>query len=219
MSDIRFFYNGNNLDYGKRFLKPSSEYINNNLQDLMNQYKLMLQHDLKVGMHPAKCPAMNSIKIAGWTTFNHYELTEADAIEPIANIFPNYPNSDDYVLLKYNSKWNVNIPIGYYLTLVPTLYHTGNWFALPGIIDPAFKTILGTVQLNSFIFMKKGEVIPIGSPIAQWIVSKKETLNVIVELTNKEDLSLIKQKEYLRKLKETDHEKYNLVRNSQFFKE
>ena len=215
MDDIRFFYNGTNLDDGKKYFMPSSEYTHNNLQDLANEYKTILQRDLKTSVHPAKCPAMNSIQIAGWITLNHYKLTESDAVDTVSNLFPNYPNSEDYLVLKYESKWAVNIPTGYYLTLVPTLYHTGNWFAPPGIIGGVS---LNPQDLNTFIFMKRGEVIPKGSPVAQWTVSKKEVLNVIIELANQDDVDRVQQKQYLMKLKKEDYKRYKLVRNSENFK-
>tara|TARA_R110000868_G_scaffold396011_1_gene668036 strand:+ start:99 stop:749 length:651 start_codon:yes stop_codon:yes gene_type:complete len=216
MDDIRFFYNGTNLDDGKKYFMPSSEYAYNNLQDLANEYKTILQRDLEPSMHSAKCPAINTIGIMGWITLNHYELTESDAVDTVSNLFPNYPNSEDYLVLKYRGRWSVNIPTGYYLTSIPTLYHTGNWFATPGIISGAS---FNPVQLNSFIFMKRGEVIPKGSPIAQWTVSKKEGLNVIVELMDEKDKEIHQQKKYLHKLKIADYKGYKLVRNSELFKE
>ena len=222
MNNIRFFYNGKNLDEGKKYFKSSSKYTDSNIQDLMNEYKTLLEYDkdsVDTILHPATCPAMNGIKGAGWTVFNHYELTAVDLIHmAVTDLFPNYPNSNDYYIVKYESEWSVNIPTGYYLTLIPTLYHTGNWFSLPGIIDPTFKESHGVVWLSSFIFIKKGEVIPVGSPIAQFILTQKEIPNVIIELANQDDVDRIQQKQYLMKLKKEDYKRYKLVRNSENFK-
>ena len=226
MTNIRFFYDGKDLDEGKKYFKSTKDYKYNNLQDVVNEYKSILKYnnqDEALITHPAKCPAMNSIKASGWVTLNDYELSgnamPEDGVGPshVTGVFPNYTNSNDYVILKYHSKWRVNIPSGYYLTSIPTLYHTGNWFSLPGNIDPDFNQYKGHMQLNSFIIMKKNDIIPIGTPIAQWVLIKKEMPEVSIELINEFDQEQEELMNYLDTLKFNDYEKYKLVKRSELF--
>jgi len=224
MSKIRFYYTKPHLDEGKRYLKATDQYNYSNLDDIMENYKIELKNNFNQS-HPAKCPGMNRIKKIGWTLFNSKEIYGKDALgqTPVAHgfvkdTFTNYPNADDYVIYKMKSYWNVNIPSGYYLISNPTLYHTKDWFSFPGVLDSE-NSLMGFEQLNSFIFMHKDQIIPIGSPIAQWILIKKENYEVVMESINADDEESINNRNILANIKNTDYEKYKLIKQSGLFKD
>jgi hypothetical protein len=223
MTKIRFYYTGTDLNEGKKHFKSTSEYGYVHLEEMMNIYKSDLKNNSNIP-HPARCPGMNTIKKTGWVTFNQKEIKGEDALGQtqsahgfVKETFINYPDSNDYVIYKLESKWNVNIPSGYYLMSIPTLYHTKTWFSLPGMFA-AENSLMGFEQLNSFIIMHKDEIIPVGSPIAQWILIKKEICDVTIDFINDDDKEAINNRDILTDIRMIDHNKYKLLKQSEFFR-
>lgn len=223
MTRIRFYYTKPNINEGKKYLKSTDEYSYSHLEDVMKDYRSNMK-DNSNSPHPAKCPGMNTIKKTGWTLFNREEIKGENALVEgeqahgfVKETFPNYSISDDHVIYKLRSYWNVNIPWGYYLISTPTLYHTNEWFSLPGILDSA-NIVSGFEQLNSFIIMHRDQVIPVGSPISQWVLVKKENYDVVMESMNEDDHQLIIDRDILAELRITDHKKYKLIKQSGLFK-
>lgn len=224
MSEIRFYYTKSDINEGKKYLKSTDQYNYLHLENIIKNYKCEIHNNNPNIPHAAKCPGMNRIKRTGWISFNENEIHGKDALGYgpeahgfVNDTFINYSNSEDYVIYKMTSHWNVNIPSGYYLMSIPTLYHTRNWFSFSGILD-AENSLLGFYQLNSFIYMHKNEIIPVGSPIAQWILVKKENYNVIMESMNNNDKEAINYRNILADIKNKDYEKYKIIKQSGLFK-
>ena len=81
-------------------------------------------------------------------------------------------------VIKINSPWVVTVPKGYYLLCMPIPYHDDNRFtASIGLIDGD----AGINFLNVQLFwhcLNSEEVIPAGTPLAQYYLIKKENVNV-----------------------------------------
>lgn len=221
MEKIRFFYTGSDLEEGMKYLKPLEGYGYNNINDSLKDYRDKGPNQSDVN-HPAKCPALNRINKTGWVIFSDEDIDIKDQYShdswDLQHVFKNYENSDDWIIVKFTSMWNVNIPKGHYLFTAPVLYHTKDWFSLTGIIDPTYHPNSQYFQLNAFIMMKRDTVIPSGTPISQWILVQKPTVEIEYELMNDDDYESILFKDYLEKMKETDYEKYKQLKRSEFFK-
>lgn len=222
MEKIRFFYTGSDLEEGKKYLKPLKDYGYYNIEDCLKEYRDQGPNQADIN-HPAKCPALNRINRTGWVTFNHEELDlskqHSQPSWELQHIFKKYENAEDWIVVKSTTQWNVNIPKDHYLFSSPVLYHTKDWFSLTGIIDPVYHANQDFFQLNSFIMMKRDAIIPINTPIAQWILVKKPSVEAEYELMNKDDQESIFFKEYLETIKELDYEKYKQLKRSELFKQ
>ena len=91
-------------------------------------------------------------------------------------------------VIKIASPWIVYIPKGYYLISMPIPFSDRNEFtAATGILDCDDGPNVINVQL--FWHVLDGEVhIPAGTPIAQYILVKKEKKNFINRESNKDDI-------------------------------
>ena len=120
--------------------------------------------------HPARCQAMGRMKQLGWTIKSDVDIHGNQPCD--SDIFLERYDLDphEWNIIKYEPTWAVYIPPGYDLVSIPTLYHSGRFFTFPGIIDGNE----GLHFMNSFIVIKRDEIIPAGSPIAQWFLHKKE---------------------------------------------
>ena len=180
MTKIRFYYTGEqeNLDS----LQPAYDEPAEVLQTV---HKQLQEADVnrKRFPHVARCMGINLYKQLGWIVKTEYDLTESN-LSLDTDFLQYIPDTDDYEMIKYESKWRVNIPENHYLLSVPTLYDSVNWFSLPGAIHGRY----GPQPLNSFIVKKKGVTIPKDTPIAQWILLENKKIEVIKEYPKKEDI-------------------------------
>lgn len=216
MEKIRFFYTGSDLEEGKNYFKSLKDYSYYNIEGCLKDYRQQGPNQADIN-HPAKCPALNRIDRTGWVTFNHEKIDSQESWD-LNHVFKNYKNGKDWLIVKYGSRWNVNIPKDHYLFSSPVLYHTKDWFSLPGIIDPVYHNNQEFFQLNSFIMIEKNTVIPPNTPIAQWILVKKPTVEVECDLINENDRENIFFKEYMEAIKESDYERYKQLKRSEFFR-
>jgi len=222
---------GKNLDKGKKYFKPQGEYTYPNLDDVANKYKSDLEFDrAKAHGQPqtARCPGINHYKRVGYVLLNHKEIRGPDVALPIANrpntplvdTFPNFPNATDYVIHKYDSKWRAVVPKGYQLLSIPTSYHTNEWASLPGFINPEHSLLHKGIRacLNAFLIIKKDQIIPIGSPIAQFMILQTAIPEVSVELHTSDDLVIEMHSQLLGKLQFEDKQKFKQAKRSHLFK-
>lgn len=123
--------------------------------------------------HPSRCQAIGRMKQFGWIVKTDYDLYGDEQVDDgNSEIFLKAYDLDDreWIVTKYMPEWGVYIPPGYELMTIPTLYHFGRFFTLPGVLDGNE----GLHFMNAFIIMKKNDIIPAGTPIAQWFLKKKE---------------------------------------------
>lgn len=157
--------------------------------------------------HIAKCPGIALVARQGWIQRSYQDIyikthtngefewnTPLDQTQitvdhewkyPYITYHPNTdtepygilkPNTMSTVI-KVNSPWVVTVPKGYYLLCLPIPYHDDNRFtASIGLIDGD----AGINFLNVQLFwhcLNSEEVIPAGTPLAQYYLIKKETVN------------------------------------------
>lgn len=96
-------------------------------------------------------------------------------------------------VIKIQSPWVVKIPKGYYLLCMPIPYNDDNRFtASIGLLDGD----AGINWLNVQLFwhcLNSEELIPAGTPIAQYILIKKDKINYTVREANANNLTELKQ--------------------------
>ena len=209
---IRFYYMGHDWKEGQKYLKPLFDYKYSNLEHVYDKYKKELafdRHKATSDTNVGRCPGMNSMRTSGYVLLNDEEIrgdeSQAD-YRPVKKFFPDYPNADDYVIVKHASKWRASVPKDYRLLCQPTSYHTRDWTSLPGFLDPSYSVYMGiAIQMNVFFIMKKGDVIPIGSPLTQFHIVKKDGHEVLIEHHNQND----QEKEF--QLQELMHNQYDNV--------
>lgn len=158
--------------------------------------------------HIAKCPGISLIARQGWIQRNYQDIyiktdgaggfewnTPLDQTKLVTGHEWNYPyisyhpgtDTEPYGILKpntmsnvikVNSPWVVTVPKGYYLLCMPIPYHDDNRFtASIGLIDGD----AGINFLNVQLFwhcLNSEELIPAGTPLAQYYLIKKEKINV-----------------------------------------
>ena len=221
MNKIRFYYTGGNLEDGKKYLKPLSEHSYSVISEVFNDYHKYIKNigikEARKIQHAGRCPVLHKTNNTGWVSFINNNIHNSGIVN-LKHIFKNYPNSEGYVIHKIATGWDVSIPKGYYLISLPTLYHTKDWFSLPGIIDPAtWPKWQKTIQLNSFIIKKKEDIIPDNSPICQWILAKNENVEIEYGLITEKELLDNYTKMYMSKLKINDIDRYKKLKNSELF--
>ena len=138
--------------------------------------------------HPSRCQAMGRFKQQGWILKSDKVINQRDYEQdndPAIHLFLKHYDLDTnkYDMIKYNSDWTVYIPPGYNLLCLPVLYHTSRFYTFPGILDGE----AGPHFLNLFIAMEKGSTIFPGTPLAQWILQKKEETRPEAEIRELDD--------------------------------
>ena len=115
-------------------------------------------------------------------------------------------------MIKINSPWVVTVPKGYYLLCMPIPYSDDNRFtASMGLIDGD----AGINFLNVQMFwhcLDSEEVIPAGTPLAQYFLIKKEDINVEVAPYTKDTLRGLRNRRLL--LDSQFSRKYNSLKNT-----
>lgn len=222
MRKIRFYYRAGNLEDGEKYLKPAREHPYPVISAAFDDYRKCLrdvgmEEMLKRPAHPGRCPVLHKTNNTGWISFINKNLDTSEILD-LPDTFKNYPNGEGYVVNKVGTGWEVSIPKDYYLISLPTLYHTKDWFSLPGVIDPAnFPRYQKSVQLNAFIIRKEDQVIPDNSPICQWILAKKEEVEVEYGVMTEEELLDVYNKDYMTLLKLNNIDRYKELKNSGLF--
>jgi hypothetical protein len=126
-----------------------------------------------------------------------------------------FMGKDSYFIFKLHSPWQIMTDPGYSIYQMPTFYHFNEDFSiLPGIIDT---DIYYQTNLQLVIHSNKKEIlIPRGTPLAHYVIYKREKINGLVRDANKKDKHLIKKletrfttkfggsKEYIKMRKERD---------------
>jgi len=122
---------------------------------------------------------------------------------------------DTHFIFKLHSPWQIITDPGYSVYQMPTFYHfNDDYSVLAGVIDT---DIYYQSNLQLLIHSDKKEIfIPRGTPLAQYVVYKREKLNGVVRDSNKDDKNLLKSlemrfttrfgatKEYIKMRKERD---------------
>jgi len=156
--------------------------------------------------HVAKCPGISLVARQGWVQKSYQDIyiktdgregfewsTPLDQTQLTVDHEWKFPyvtyhpttQSEPYGILKpetlptvikLSSPWVVDVPKGYYLLCMPIPYQDDNRFtATTGILDE------GTNFLNVQLFwhcLNSEEVIPAGTPLSQYFLIKKETVEV-----------------------------------------
>lgn len=164
-------------EYSMTALKPAYVNQSDTISSIQNHFKDN-KDKYRFAHHPARCQAINRIKQLGWIMSTDVEVRGDQPCSDSMQIFlDRYNMSDEYNIVKFNSAklgsetlWGVYIPSGYNLIQIPTLYHTGRWYSFPGVLDGDE----GIHFLNTFIIMKKDDVIPVNTPLFQCYLQKKE---------------------------------------------
>ena len=168
--------------------------------------------------HTAKCPGIALIARQGWVqktyqdifiktdrsgniewrtpldqsklmvhdfSYPYVNLHSRQDLEPYGLIKPDtFP-----IVIKIQSPWTVKVPAGYFLLCSPIPYNDDSRFtATMGLIDGD----AGINFLNAQLFwhVQEGqEVIPAGTPIAQYFLIKKEKIDVEIRGYTDEDLN------------------------------
>jgi len=91
-------------------------------------------------------------------------------------------------IIKIQSPWMVYIPKGYYLMSMPLPYPDRHeWTAATGFLDPDYGPNFLNVQM--FWHNLNGQtVIPAGTPLCQYILVKKQSVETIVRECNNNDI-------------------------------
>jgi len=190
--------------------------------------------------HTSRCPGIVSLIRSGWilrawqdvyiektsadslfwrTPLNQKDMIGIDQIEiHKPEEFKNYFNNWSYSfngVLKYQSPWSVIIPKGYYLLEIPVAYSD----------DPRFETATGylsyeygQVPLNPQFFWKTQEnsmLIEKGTPIAQYILVKKEEVEISMRTRLPEERKLeqvILGSKFVKNMREYKQEVQNLYK-------
>lgn len=116
-----------------------------------------------------------------WDYLAHHS---ADSVEPYGLI----KNGTLPTIVKIQSPWAVYIPKGYYLMCIPIPYSDDPRFtATIGLLDGDHGPIFLNVQLYWHCLNSK-EVIPAGTPLAQYYLVKKEEVDTFVGPCSDNDL-------------------------------
>lgn len=168
--------------------------------------------------HIAKCPGINAISRRGWVQRAYQDiLIKTDGSggfswkTPIDQstmtlghefVFPyvSHHNSlliEPFGLIKNNtlptiikiqSPWIAKIPKGYYLLVLPIPYPDDNRFtSTAGILDPELGVNFLNVQLY-WHCLNSEEIIPAGTPLAQYFLIKKEEIDVEIKVADQKDI-------------------------------
>jgi len=111
-----------------------------------------------------------------WRTPHRWEPPAVDFMrdDMFARFHENWPKDSLRHALKYNSGWRVEVPKGFYLLEMPIPYQDDSRFdVFPGV----FSRDYGWAAMNPFFRwnVKEGsELIPAGTPIAQYILVPRE---------------------------------------------
>ncbi len=157
--------------------------------------------------HIAKCPGIALVARQGWVQKSYQDIyiktdanggfewnTPLDQTQLTVDHEWNFPyityhpstDTEPYGILKpntmstvikINSPWVVTVPKGYYLLCMPIPYHDDNRFtASIGLIDGDAGINFLNVQLFWHVSNSE-EVIPAGTPLAQYYLIKKENID------------------------------------------
>jgi hypothetical protein len=200
---------------------PASEYKRPWAARLLEDLK-QKRTDPNYGMvrsvHTAKCPGIFNLMRHGWilrtwqditietngdgnscnwaSVINQKDLCGAEVIEfhppeQLINFFENWDGAIQNVI-KFQTPWTCKIPAGYFLLEMPVTYSDESRFeALPGY----FSSEYGHAAMNPQIKWKvpSGKVlIKAGTPIAQYILIKKDSFNTIIRTQTKRESILSK---------------------------
>lgn len=169
--------------------------------------------------HIAKCPGINAISRRGWVQRAYQDILintdgsggfawktpidqsimnlghefvfpyvghhSSSLVEPFGFI----KNGTLPTIIKIQSPWIAKIPKGYYLLVLPIPYPDDKRFtSTAGILDPE----LGVNFLNIQIYwhcLNSEEIIPAGTPLAQYFLVKKEEIDVEVRVADQDDIN------------------------------
>ncbi len=150
--------------------------------------------------HAARCPGIFNLLRTGWVMRTWSDITietNGDGVsfqwrtphdwghptidyfheQNLTKNFNDWPKGSLRHILKYNSGWRVNVPKGYYLLEMGIPYQDDSRFEiLPGVFDRNY----GWAAMNPFFRwnVKEGiELIPAGTPIAQYILVPKDEIS------------------------------------------
>lgn len=176
-------------EYSLTALKPAYSNQSDTITSMQN-HLAENKEEFRYAAHPARCQAINRVKQLGWILSTDIEVR---GDQPCANeiFMERYDMPEGWNVVKYDSYWGVYIPPGYNFMQIPTLYHTGRWYTLPGIMNGDE----GHQYMNTFIIMRKDAVIPANTPLYQYFLQKKEpSPNVTVREETPEDVAGIRFK-------------------------
>lgn len=176
-------------EYTMTALKPAYVNQSDTISSIQKHFKDN-KEKYRFAHHPARCQAINRIKQLGWIISTDIEVRGNEQCSDSMRIFlDRYDMSDEYNIVKFNSLWGVYIPPGYNLIQIPTLYHTGKWYTFPGVMDGDE----GIHFLNTFIIMKKDDIIPVDTPLYQYYLQKKEpqVKATYRELTEEDEIGMM----------------------------
>lgn len=160
--------------------------------------------------HVARCPGIHAVSRVGWVQKSYQDIfIKTDGSggfgwkTPIdqSKLTPGHEFVWDYItyhsnemtepyglvkpgaiptIIKVQSPWVVYIPKGYYLMCMPIPYGDDNRFtATTGILDGDNGPIFLNVQMHWYC-QNSEELIPAGTPLAQYYLIKKEEINEVV---------------------------------------
>lgn len=170
-------------------LKPAYQDQSDTITSMQDHLKENKQ-EYRFKPHPSRCQAINRIKQLGWIISTDIDIVgDQPCASPI--FLKSYNVSDDYNIIKYESDWSVYIPPNYNFIQIPTLYHTGRWYTFPGIMNGDE----GCQPLNTFLIMKKNDIIPANTPLFQYFLQLREsTPKAIIREKTLEDTVAINNK-------------------------
>lgn len=190
-----------------------------NMKNTQHLWSANVQHT-----HVAKCPGIALVSRQGWIQRSYQDIyiktngtnnftwnTPLDQSTitvdhewkyPYINYHPG-TDTEPYGILKPNtmatmvkidSPWVVTVPKGYYLLCMPIPYQDDNRFtASAGLIDGD----AGINFLNVQLFwhcLDSEEVIPAGTPLAQYFLIKKEKVDVEIGSYNNQTLKNLRSR-------------------------
>ena len=171
-------------------------------------------------IHTSKCPGIVSILNFGWIQYSYQDFTietngdkenfkwtseidqkslpNGDLLQDYISDHPPdqlekfkpFPKGVLHTMIKIQSPWMVEIPIGYKLLFMPIPYNDDNRFvAAHGILkDKNWLNIhLFWYKTNSKEFVKKG------TPLCQYLLIKEEQVDFVINISNEEDKNYFKE--------------------------
>jgi hypothetical protein len=187
------------------------------LEDL-KQKRAAPDYSTTRSVHTAKCPGIFNLMRHGWilrtwqdttietngdgvscqwsSVINQKELCGFEAIgfhppEQLTGFFENWDGVIQNVI-KFQTPWTCKIPAGYFLLEMPVTYSDENRFeTLPGY----FSSEYGHANMNPQVKWKvpAGKVlIKAGTPIAQYVLVKRDSFNTVVRTQTKRENVLAK---------------------------
>lgn len=191
----------------------------------LSQMRRDMEYGMRKSVHTAKCPGIFTLQRHGWIMRTWQDITietfgdgssiqwtsaidqtklvggiafDAVGSHPafqLRKYMERWPANTIDTLIKIQSPWRCNVPRGYYLLEMPVAYQDENRFTT---VQGFFSHEQGPAQLNpQFMWhvMHGKELIRAGTPIAQYILVKKEdwemTMNPLGEITEQAFFELV----------------------------